>query len=76
MILNQSQADAVYSAMCALNNVGGRVDTRFVNGMASVIEVRDRADRGVIVLFQTGGATRDIEKHINQAAFAAAYGLQ
>lgn len=27
MILNQAQAEAVYSAMCALNNVGAKITT-------------------------------------------------
>ena len=31
-ILNKSQAEAVYSAMCALNNVSGRVDAQMPSG--------------------------------------------
>lgn len=66
-ILNQSQAEAVYSAMCALNNVGMRIDaniraTRVVEGPG-----------GGVVVF---GYAQPTEQYANQSAFATAYGLQ
>lgn len=68
MILNQAQAEAVYSAMCALNNVGGICgDLTFSEGLRvqwlQCVIVRD-------------GLSGPREEYRNQAAFAAAYGLQ
>ena len=37
LILNKSQAEAVYSAMCALNNVGGRINAT-LNETERVVE--------------------------------------
>jgi hypothetical protein len=67
LILNKSQAEAVYSAMCALNNVGGLVRIALEND----IDVYERDDDTIAVL-SDGPA----ERHTNQAAFATAYGLQ
>jgi hypothetical protein len=77
MILNQAQAEAVYSAMCALNNVGAmlRVET-FNAHRHAVTVIEDHA--GVNVTMNIGGIVRELdrERYANQAAFAAAYGLQ
>lgn len=78
MILNQSQAEAVYSAMCALNNVGARATRIAVPGKdgdddAAVVE---RPDGAVVVLGILGSIPFDEEIHASQSAFAAAYGLQ
>lgn len=72
-ILNQAQAEAVYSAMCTLNNVGAETG-------------RVRIDVAVVAWGATGAsvelvrAYRDMnaerENYDSQAAFAAAYGLQ
>ena len=67
-ILTQSQAEAVYSAMCALNNVCGRLECKInerVNVRESVI--------GLIWLTASGEKT---EMYEHQSAFAAAYDLQ
>ncbi len=66
-ILNKSQAEAVYSAMCALNNVSGRVDAQMPSGR--VVE----GANGVILVTAYG---RPSEDYGNQAAFATAYGLK
>lgn len=76
-ILNQAQAEAVYSAMCALNNVGGKLKAVF--GDAS-------GKQGVTVFENALGIVRVIEidhykirrdeDYAAQAAFAAAYNLQ
>lgn len=66
-ILNQSQAEAVYSAMCALNNVGG------ICGDLSLSEgLRVQWLESVIV---RDGLSGPREEYPNQAEFAAAYGL-
>ena len=67
-ILNQAQAEAVYSAMCALNNVGAICgDLTLGEGLRvqwlSRVDVRD-------------GLSGPREEYPNQAAFATAYGLQ
>ena len=69
MILNQSQAEAVYSAMCALNNVGN-VSSEF--NLPNDIWVASTSS-GVMVVPRVHGAA--IEQYSNQAAFAVAYGL-
>lgn len=66
-VLNQSQAEAVYSAMCALNNVGTICGDLTLNEGLRVqwlerVTVRD-------------GLSGPREEYPNQAAFAAAYGL-
>ncbi len=66
LILNNEQAEAIYSAMCALNNVGGRLCRALLN---DDIEVSERSN-GTIQIF---GA--DPEQHANQHAFATAYSL-
>lgn len=68
MILNQAQAEAVYSAMVALNNVGNIAgDLTLDEGLRvqwlKSVDVRD-------------GLSGPREEYPNQAAFATAYGLQ
>lgn len=70
MILTQAQAEAVYSAMVALNNVGGRIAAAIDGGEKEVCGMRD----GAVVVHANYGLTE--EQHANQAAFATAYGLQ
>lgn len=67
MILNKSQADAVYSAMCALNNVGGQIDVRI-----EALSVRS-LESGMIVVSCT--TSRRIEGYASQKDFALAYEL-
>lgn len=71
MILNQSQAEAVYSAMCALNNVGN-VSSEF--NLPNDVWVQAAANGGVSIVPRTHGAK--IEQYADQSAFATAYGLQ
>lgn len=66
MILNQAQAEAVYSAMFALNNVNGRIDAQMPSGR--VVE----GANGVILVT---AFSKPSEDYSNQAAFATAYGL-
>lgn len=70
MILNQSQAEAVYSAMRALNNVSGRV-------FATMGDQRVTEANGCVTVFEyLDGQWEPGERYDSQAAFAAAYGLQ
>lgn len=69
-ILSKAQAEAVYSAMCALNNVSGRINVE-VEGV-NAAENRD----GSISVWADSGMSDDQEVYDSQAAFAAAYGLQ
>lgn len=86
-ILTKAQAEAVYSAMCALNNVGGALWCRMTAGKgeewvgvreedSGAIHIRKGALRRFdsiesVVAIGTGA----LEHHASQAAFAAAYGL-
>lgn len=71
-ILNQSQAEAVYSAMCHLNNVGGRIAVTF----GERVRVMEMANGAVHVRQHLGGAWEPAELYADQSAFATAYGLQ
>lgn len=72
LILNQAQAEAVYSAMCALNNVGGRIDVLIPNPGGVIVQVQEMQHGEVWVFFGSLGS----ENYADQSAFAAAYGLQ
>lgn len=72
LILNQAQAEAVYSAMCVLNNVDATV---------SSIHMHDEHGLAVVVHTTSSGmwmiqSARNVsEWHDSQSAFAIAYGL-
>lgn len=77
LILNQSQAKAVYSAMCALNNVGGRIATTIAIVDAGTHVNAYETSLGVVFLVKVCDFDRvDSEEYESQAAFATAYGLQ
>lgn len=79
-ILTQAQAEAVYSAICALNNVGLRgvaeweqvFDTGYYPKRKEQFEVREQRDGSILVRI----LGVDGEAYADQSAFAAAYGLQ
>ena len=76
MILSQAQAEAVYSAMVALNNVSATVDVLLPNGNGTALRVYEALNGSIHVAYESVGVkwvTR--EKHEDQAAFATAYGL-
>lgn len=70
MILNKSQAEAVYSAMAALNNLGTVYLFKVEYPTYGV-----RAAIGDPVTVRGGEDSYEIETYADQAAFAAAYGL-
>ena len=71
LILKQSQAEAVYSAMCALNNVGGRINAT-LNETERVVE---RISGSIYVLAWIDCDWVPREHYTDQNAFAEAYGL-
>lgn len=75
MILNKSQARAVYSAMCEMNKVSGTIKTTFKDATlaGNALFIEECADTGQITI--TAGLRR-VACYSSQAAFAAAYGLQ
>ena len=76
LILNQSQAEAVYSAMCHLNNVGGRLHATLEQDGA--VHVRETG-QGIQVWINEGEHLApgcEVEQYADQSAFATAYGLQ
>lgn len=73
-ILTAEQAEAVYSAMCALNKVGAKIRVS-VPPAADVerwVFIEECADSGQITLTQ---GLRRVACHAGQSAFATAYGL-
>lgn len=74
-ILNHSQAEAVYSAMCALNNVGARIAANMPTRDGESVNVFERENGTVSIWLQNHGVTHSDETHTTQAAFAIAYGL-
>ena len=77
-ILNQSQAEAVYSAMCHLNNVGAAAPRiNFPSKPGKRVAVEQRNDgRVVVTVFCTDQKNDKREDYGSQSDFATAYGLQ
>ena len=79
-ILTQAQAEAVYSAMCALTNVGGTVKVTLPIHALPVATsgeyIRAWEDDGHIQVVRCVRHTREADEfYENQAAFATAYDL-
>ncbi len=76
--MNHAQAEAVYSAMVALNNVGARAHVRIDLAANAILHVQENTDGEVQVYIgdsignPTGGT---FEQFSTQNDFAAAYGL-
>lgn len=74
MILTAAQAEAIYSAMCALNNVGGALRATMPQANSEKwLKVRECEDFGTIKVI-VGFTTAEV--YADQNAFAQAYGLQ
>ena len=73
MILNQAQAEAVYAALCSLNNVGAAIRGRIE--VTGDIEVKVLVTGCVQVWNTTPSANSGFESFPHQPAFAAAYNL-
>lgn len=80
LILNQAQAEAVYTAMCHLNNVCGQIQVRFPVEGGLKIDVYETRFGAIHVESEYSGAGSQgnpwTENYADQSAFAAAYGLQ
>ena len=72
-ILTQAQAEAVYSAMCALNNVGAIA--KDIRGIGSCRTLVLSEEWTGLVEIRRGSRGPLLETYENQAAFATAYGL-
>jgi hypothetical protein len=69
LILNKAKAEAVYNAMCHLNNVGG--------SLSAIIQgVRVEETHSGAIQVWTFETIDHKEFHASQADFAIAYGLQ
>lgn len=75
-ILNQAQAEAVFSAMLALSTVGGKLHASFDDGRGTVATVTDHGETGIRVTSIDPRAQRIGDWHEDQTDFATAYGLQ
>ena len=77
LLLNESQAVAVYGAMVALNNVGGKINVRIEDSAISArhIVVTEGFDGEVVVSLYIRGAHHLTERYTDQNAFASKYGL-
>lgn len=82
MILTKEQAQAVFDAMCALNNVSANdgLHLSFVGsfGRSAVqrFSVIEQASGLIAVSRGPQPAPYEVEHHINQNAFASAYGVK
>lgn len=76
MILEKAQAEAVYSAMCALNNVGAKARASFGSVIAGGVNVFEVGSAGVCVARIQGYDVMESEKYESKQDFAAAYGLE
>jgi len=80
MVLTTAQAQAVYAAMVALNNVGGTIKVTLPLGRGNAPArdcIRVFEDDGMVKVNRIEDFVIDSrEAYDNQAAFAAAYGLQ
>lgn len=77
LILNNTQAKAVYSAMCALNNVCARVHVRIEHDYGLTLHVVEYEDGSLVVKIgdMVGNPSGlGYESYANQDAFVSAYG--
>lgn len=80
-ILTTAQAEAVYGALCAINNVGGTIGRMSMPTQAGRIIVQEGRSDGAILCLRVarqGNPAEQIEveeEHASQAAFATAYSL-
>ena len=75
-ILTKAQAEAVYSAMCALNNVYGRIAHLSLDlHPGRAVSINETPEGEVLISWLDAGHCAQSERHLGQAAFAAAYGL-
>ncbi|ABL96786.1 hypothetical protein BcepF1.055 [Burkholderia phage BcepF1] len=76
-ILNKSQAEAVYRAMCELNNIGARADITIGDPGDAHITVKESRFGQIVIVQSFDDPYRDHarESHLNQGDFKLYYGL-
>lgn len=74
-LLNQSQAESIYSAMQLLSNIGALVRVEMNDGDLTVQE-HHKSRKVTVTSLERLPSGRDFECYADQAAFASAYGLQ
>ena len=81
-ILTPSQAEAIYAAMCELNNVGACLSVRIPTTSKPALESGNlisiyQSEEGPVQIAKIEyGKTVVKESHADQSAFAAAYGIE
>lgn len=74
-LLNQAQAESIFSAMQLLNSIGAHVRVDLNDGDLSV-QQHHKSGKVTVTSLERLPIGRDFESYDDQAAFAAAYGLQ
>jgi len=76
-LLNRAQAEAMMSAMAAMNNVGGRLHACIDLDWGGTLHVNESVDHAIHIWISpaTGTAVGTGERHSDQNAFAAYYGV-
>lgn len=78
-ILNKQQAETIYGAMVALNNLSGIISATIPvpNRQGDTIKVSQSCiGAGILVSYQSGGAERHSEWFANQNDFAEIHNLE
>jgi uncharacterized protein YjaG (DUF416 family) len=79
MILNESQVEAIYSAMCALNNISGIVHVVMPGQTAgdTITVFQEVMSHEVVVILRSMIEAEPVktERYKDQGEFAQAYGL-
>lgn len=77
MLLTKTQAEHVYSAMAALNNIGGHLSCTLNHNMTQegLRRVVETANGAVLVYEMLEREWEPGERYVSQASFADAYDL-
>ncbi|MFY1875578.1 hypothetical protein ACOTF3_04335 [Achromobacter xylosoxidans] len=76
LILTIAQAQAVYSAMCALNQIGAVIDVDIPDSVDRIRSVRVLGTYAMGVQVEQLWGDHERERYADKVAFAAAYGLR
>lgn len=75
LALNKSQAKAIYDAMCALNNVDGKIKTLITEQEKTIIVSEQLNGCVLVTMFNNNTYPCASEKYATQADFAEAYAV-
>lgn len=77
LILTQAKAQAVYRAMCELNNIGALINVRIAMGTNShAVVLEDLMSDEVRVSVHSGGKVQTFETYPDQESFRSAYSVE